>query len=408
MRVTTLLRRLLSVISLVVVAFRFEEGDLVVSVRPQWRRPRCGGCHRKVPGYDGLGEPRRWRALPWGPVIVWLEYAMRRVDCPECGVRVERVPWAELGSRFTADFEEMAAYLAQLTDKTAVTKLLGLSWRAVGHIIERIVADRLDPERLVGLRRIGIDEFSYRKGQMYLTIVVDHDRQRVVWAAPGRGADTLKKFFDELGPEGVARLRVISLDMAAGYLKAIRERAPDAQVIFDRFHVQRLASEAVDKVRRELWREYRGSPQGQAIKRSRWALLRRPWNRTDRDDDKLYQVQRTNKPLYRAHLLNATLADALDHRQPEQARDALQEWLCWASRCRLAPFVRLAKTIRKHEEGILAYINERVTNGIVEGFNNRLRMICRRAFGFHSERPVIGMLFLCCGDIPLYPPIPTH
>jgi transposase len=407
-RVTTLLRRLLRVISLVVVAFRWEEGDLVISVRPQWRRPRCGGCHRKAPGYDGLGEPRRWRALPWGPVVVWLEYTMRRVDCPECGVRVERVPWAELGSRFTADFEEMAAYLAQLTDKTAVTKLLGLSWRAVGHIIERVVADRLDPDRLVGLRRIGIDEFSYRKGQMYLTIVVDHDRQRVVWAAPGRGADTLKKFFDDLGLEGVARLQVISLDMAAGYLKAIREHAPHAQVIFDRFHVQRLASEAVDKVRRTLWREYRDSPQGKAIKRSRWALLRRPWNRTDRDDDKLYQVQRTNKPLYRAHLLNATLADALDHRKPTRAREALDEWLSWAPRSRLAPFVRVARTIRKHKEGILAYIKERLTNGIVEGFNNRLRMICRRAFGFHSERPVIGMLFLCCGDIPLYPPLPTH
>ena len=408
MRVTTLLRRLLRVICLVVVAFRFEDGDLVVSVRPAWRRPRCGECHGKASGYDTLVQPRRWRALPWGPVVVWLEYRMRRVECPTCGVRVERVPWAELGSRFTADFEEMAAYLAQLTDQTAVTKLLGLSWRAVGHIIERVVSDRLDPDRLADLRRIGIDEFSYRRGQTYLTIVVDHDRQRVVWAAPGRGADALRAFFDALGPERTARLRTIRIDMAGGYLKAIGERAPGAQIIFDRFHAERLAGDAVDQVRRALWRDFRGCPEGTGIKHSRWALLRRPWNRTDRDDDKLWEVQRTNRPLYRASLLNATLADALDQRDPERARDALREWLSWAQRCRLAPFVRVARTIRKHLDGILAYVDERLTNGIVEGFNNRLRMVCRRAFGFHSERPVISMLFLCCGRIPLSPPLPTH
>jgi transposase len=399
---------LLCVISLVVVSFRWEEKDLVVTVRPQWRRPRCSRCHRRAPGYDGAGEPRRWRALPWGPVVVWLECVLRRVDCPECGVRVERVPWAEPGSRFTADFEEMAAYLAQLTDKTAVSKLLGLSWRAVGHVIERVVSDRLEPDRLDGLRRIGIDEFSYRRGQTYLTIIVDHDRQRVVWAAPGRGAATLQAFFAELGPERVALIKLVSVDMAGGYLKALREQAPHVQIIFDRFHVQRLASDAVDQVRRGLWRDHRRDEQGRALKRSRWALLRRPWNRTDRDDDKLYEVQRTNKPLYRAHLLNATLADALDHREAAEARHALRAWLAWASRCRLKPFLRVARTIRRHMDGILAYVDERLTNGIVEGFNNRLRMVCRRAFGFHSERPVIGMLFLCCGGIPLYPPLPTH
>lgn len=410
MRVTTLLRGLLAVTALLVTAVRFDDGVLVVSVRPRWRKPRCGECEQPAPGYDCLSQPRRWRSLPFGLFDVFLEYTMRRVDCPRCGVRVELVPWATAASRFTSHFEQLVAFLAQMTDKTTITKLLGLSWRAVGTIIERVIDGCLQPERLDGLRRVGIDEFSYRKRHNYVTVVFDHDRGRAVWAAEGRSAATLHRFFDELGEQRCAQLQTITMDMSAGYLAAINDRVPHVQIIFDRFHVQRLASDAVDEVRRESWRELRDTPEGYAIKNSRWALLKNSWNLTRNQSQKLSEVQRTNKRLYRAYLLKEALGAALDYRQPWRARKELDDWLAWASRSRLEPFLRVARTIRGRKEGILAYIAERLTNGVVEGMNNRLRMVARRAFGFHSAGALIAMLYLCCGGIALNPPLPgsTH
>lgn len=405
MRVTTLVRRLVGVTELFVRGVAVAEDGLIVDVRPRWRRPRCGGCGGRAPGYD-RGRARRWRHLGVGRMRIWLSYAPRRVRCPDCGVRTEKVPWAPHQSRFTWDFEELTAYLAQITDKTKVTELLGISWSTVGAIVERVVQRRLDPRRLEGLRRIGLDEFSYRKRHRYLTTVVDHDRQRVVWAGPGRTAETLFAFFDELGPDRCHQIECVTVDMGGGYLKALRERLPHAEVVFDRFHVQRLVADALDRVRREQLRDLRGSPEGRALFDSRFALLKSPWNLTRADQQKLADLQRTNAPLYRAYLLKETFAQAMDYRQPMRAERALREWLAWASRSKLRPFIKAARTIRAHLEGVLAYIHVRLTNGIVEGFNTRLRMIARRAFGFHSPEPLIAMLYLCCGGITLDPPLP--
>ena len=406
MRITTLLRRLIGVISLRVQSVAFEGGDLVLGVALRWRRPRCGACEKRAPGYD-RSPARRWRHLGLGRLRICLEYAPRRVQCHRCGVRTEQVPWAPQASRFTWDFEELTAYLAQVTDKTRVTELMGISWTTVGAIVERVVARRLDPSRLEGLRRIGVDEFSYRKRHRYLTTVVDHDRRRVVWAAAGRSAETLGAFFDALGDERCAKLECVTMDMAGGYIKAVEERLPEAQIVFDRFHVQRLASNALDEVRREQLREIRGTEEGRELFRSRFALLKNPWNLTRRETEKLRDVQRTNASLYRAYLLKETLAQALDYKQTWRAKRALREWLAWASRSKLPPFVKAARTIRNHFDRILAYVRERLTNGIVEGFNNKLRMIARRAYGYHSPPPLIAMLYLCSGGIVLDPPLPT-
>lgn len=405
MRPTSLLRHLIGVTALVVDAFSFESRGLVLEVRPRHRRPRCGGCGRKRPGYD-RSAPAHWRHLGIGDLRVWLRYAPRRVRCRGCGIRTEWVPWAAAGSRFTLDFEELAAWLARATDQTAVTQLLGIAWRTVGAIVGRVVGRRLERDRLKGLRRIGIDEFSYRKRHRYLTLVVDHDRGRVVWAGEGKGAEALSGFFAALGPEGCAALETVTMDMSGGYQKALAEHAPQAEVVFDRFHVQRLASDALDAVRREQLREQRGTPEGKELFRIRFALWKNPWNLSAKERRKLKAIERSNQQLYRAYLLKEALAQALDYRQPWRARQALREWLGWASRSRLPAFVKLARTIRGHLEGILAYIGERLTNGIVEGFNTRLRMVARRAFGFRSPQALISMLYLCCGGVRLEPRLP--
>ncbi len=406
MRVTTLTRKLLGIILLFVTVVYFEGDRFVAKVRPRWVRPRCSGCEKKRPGYDRLPE-RYWRHIGIGGITVWLRYALRRVECPTCGIKAEIVPWAASpDSRFTLGFEEMTAYLAQVTDKTTVCKLLGISWRTVGSIVERIVSSRLDPGRLDTVQRIGIDEFSYRKRHRYITVVVDHDTKRVVWAAEGKSSDVLNAFFDALGEKGCRRLKYVTIDMSAAYEKAVRARAPQAEIAFDRFHVQALASNAVDEVRRELVRELKGAKGGDAIKKSRWVLLKNPFNLTNRERAKLAEIQRTNKPLYRAYLLKEELARALDCRNPAQARKTLDAWLRWAFRCRLDPFVKLARTIRKHKDDILRYVELRLTNAVVEGINNRLRMVARRAYGFHSARSLIAMLFLCCGKLELNPSLP--
>jgi transposase len=407
MRLTKVCRELTGVEALYARDLALNESGLVFTVRPRWRKSCCGGCGRRGPGYDRRGE-RYWRHMAVGSTVLWLCYAPWRVDCRDCGVTVEQVPWARHASRFTRGLEELVAYLARTMDLTAITRLVGVSWRAVSGIVERVVAERLPDTRLQGLRAIGVDQFSYRKRHRYLTVVVDHDRGEVVWAAKGRGADALAGLFEHLGEDGCAAIESVTMDMAGGYKKAVREHLPHARIVFDRFHVQCLASDAVDAVRRAEVSAHTGSGAARTIKRSRYALLNSPWNMSRREHEKLADIQANNQRLLRARLLNDTLADALAYRQPKRAREALDEWLAWARRSKLEPFVKLARTIRAHQEGILAYIQDRLTNGLAEGINNRLRAIARRAYGFHSAEALISMLFLCVGGIELNPPLPTH
>ena len=307
MRVATLMRRLIDVTGLIVedVLFTMYD-DVSVAVRPRWKAPRCGGCGGRAPGYDR--QPlRHWKHLCFGRMRVALTYAPRRVRCSRCGVRVERVPWADGSSRFTLAFEELVAYLAQITDKTKVTELTGIAWASVGSIVDRLVSRRLDPGRLEGLRFLGVDEFSYRKRHRYLTVVVDHERRRVVWAGEGRSAEVLGQFFAQLGDQGRAAIEAVTIDMAGGYRKAVQEWLPHAQIVYDRFHVQRLAADAVDEVRRTMVRELEGTAEARAVKKTRYALLKNPWHLSESENAKLAQIQHTNQCLYRAYLLKESL-----------------------------------------------------------------------------------------------------
>jgi transposase len=230
-----------------------------------------------------------------------LRYAPRRVLCREHGVRVERVPWAAHGAHFTHEFDEMTAWLAQRMDKTATCRLMGINWRTVGTVIQRVVKARLGPDRLEELYVIGVDELSFRRHHEYVTVVVDHLKKRVVWVGEGKGEKTLLKFFDELGPERTQALTHVTMDLGAAYRAAVEARAPQAQKVFDRFHVQKLASEAVDAVRRQEVNLQGPPDQAQALKHSRWALLKNPWNLTQRQGEKLSEVARTNRRLYRGN-----------------------------------------------------------------------------------------------------------
>ncbi len=303
----------------------------------------------------------------------------------------------------------MTAYLAQITNKTAVSEMMGISWRTVGNIIARIVADRLDPDRLDGLRRIGIDEISFRKKHNYITTVVDHDTRRVVWAAEGKNSETLDAFFDELGENRAKKIEFVTIDMSPAFIKSVRAKVPQAQIVFDHFHVLKLASDALDKVRREVASKLKDldAPEAaDAVRKSKYTLLKNPWNLKPKEWDKLSSIQKHNAPLYRAYLLKDSLAEAFRETSPVNAEIELNRWLSWACRSRLKPFVTTSRTIRKHKPDILAYVRTKLSNGIVEGFNNKTRMVVNRAFGFHSADALIGMLFLTCGGVTTTPPLP--
>jgi transposase len=405
LRATTVLRILLGIQDLATRDFHLDATGLVVDVAPTWAIPRCGECGATCRSiYDG--RERRWRHHDLAGMTLHLRYRIRRAHCPDCGtVKTERVPWAAHGSNFTYAFEERAAFLAKECSKTATAKLLRTTWRTLGTLIRRVVArdHAAGGDRLDGLRLIGVDELSYRRHHEYVTVVVDHERRRIVWAARGKSAATLKDFFEELGPERCAKLEAVTIDLSAAYIKAVNEACPTATLIFDRFHVQRLVHDALDETRREQVREAQGKEAKAALKGTRWALQKSPWNLTDVEVQTLAQLERTNRPLFRAHLLKESLAAILDGRQINVARRRLQQWIADARRSGLRHFARVARTIEKHLDGILEYIRLHLTNGPVEGLNGKARAITRRAFGFHSASALIAMLYLCCGGVHVTP-----
>jgi transposase len=322
------------------------------------------------------------------------------VWCPDCGARFEAVPWARPGSRYTRDFEDVVAWLAQQMAKTPIAGLLRIAWDTVGRIVERVVADHLDERRLDGLVAIGVDEIAYRRGQRYLTSVVDHRAAAIVWCQPGRNAATLQRFFDELG-ERRRCIRAVSIDMSGGYEKAIRDNAPQAEIAFDPFHVIRLAQRAVDQVRRDEWNAHERShtPKGRWIKGTRWSLLKAPTKQSVEQLALLHEVQQANRALYRAFLLKEELRLLYQLDDPTLAPPHLDAWLAWASRSRLDPFVKLARTVRRHRDGVLNAIRLGLSNGRLEGLNSRIRLISHRSFGFHSADPLIALVHLCCTGI---------
>jgi transposase len=401
-RVTTAFNRLLRLPGAVVTEVSFGGEGVIVTVRLRRRRRVCSVCGqtgRHLEIHDR--RIKRWRHLDLGASRCVIECELRRLRCPDCGVRLEAVPWARAGAAHTRDFEDVVAWLAQQMAKTPIAGLLRIAWDTVGRIVERVVSDHLDDKRLDGLIAIGCDEISYRRGQRYLTSVVDHQRGAIVWCAPGRNAQTLQGFFDELGPERAKTIRAVSIDMSGGYEKAIRENAPHAEVCFDPFHVVRLAQRAVDQVRRDEWNAHERShtKTGKWIKGTRWSLLKSPEKQTIGQLALLHEVQQANKPLYRAFLLKEELRVLYQLDDRTLAPEHLDAWLTWASRSQLEPFVKLARTIRRHRDGILAAIRLGLSNGRLEGLNSRIRLISHRSFGFHSADPLIALVYLCCTGI---------
>lgn len=398
----------------------FEEDSdgsvrLVAQVRPTSRAvSRCGQCGRKAGLYDRGQGRRRWRGLDFGEVQLFLEAEAPRVCCRVHGVTVALVPWARHGAGHTRGFDQQVAWLATQTSKTAVTELMRIAWRTVGAIITRYWDDTAAAvDAFVGLRKIGVDEISYKKGHKYLTVVVDHDSGRLVWACPGRDKATLNKFFDALAESGetagedrLGLISHVSADGADWIATVIAERCPNAVRCADPFHVIKWATDALDEARREAWNTARGAVAqrraGRAtgvakdLKGARWALWKNPEDLTPKQTAQLEWIVKTNPRLYRAYLLKEGLRTVF--KLPlEEASVALEKWLSWARRCRIPSFVKLAATITKHRPSILASIEHGLSNGRIESVNTKIRLITRVAFGFRSPHALIALAMLNLG-----------
>ena len=439
---------------------------MVVEVVLRRRRlvcPECGYWTRSRK--DKRPVDSVWRHLDLGVWRLEIHCRRRRLWCPQHGARTEGVPFARPGSEFTRDFECLVAWLATKADKTTIKRMLRIDWDTVGRIVKRVCDAELDPGRLDDLYDIGIDEVSWKRQHKYLTLVVDHQRRQVVWGCEGSGQAAADEFFSELDPppaddppehakqpraanepaimvpfgpcptvpagHGIpgawlqpgleieptifARaglLRAVSMDMGPGYAKSVREHAPQAVICIDPYHVVQLANHALDEVRRAYWNELRRLDDQDAAKRfkdSRWSLLKKPEKLTDEQAATLARIKAAGGEVWRAYTLKEAVRGIFE---PGLSLDDVEvlidRLLSRLARSRLPPFVRLGKTIRKHRDGILAAIRLGINQGRTEALNNKVRLITRRAYGFHSAKAALALVLLTCGPITLHLPHELH
>jgi transposase len=409
MRLTTLLKRVLRLGRERVLKVEISgEGDgefVVVQVaRPARRRMRCSRCARRVRAvYDR--SIRSWRHLDLLRARCVLRAEVRRVSCPECGVVAEEVPWARPGARFTRAFEDTCVWLVKQAPKSVVAELMQIDWATVGRMIERVVDEALGeaPDALEGLRRIGLDEVSYRKGRHYLTCAVDHGSGRIVWAHPGRSKRVVGLFFDALGPERSALLEAVSVDLHQLWAPVIRERAPQARICADPFHVVRLAQEALDELRRHDWQELRREDPERArwLKGTRFILRRRADSLGEGQRALIEDLAETNERVYRGWLLLEQLRAVYRLADGAEATRLLDGWIHAAATSGLGPFVRVAITFEEHAEAIVNAIALGLSNARLEAMNSTVRLISHRSRGFRRLESLLALIQLVCGRIPV-------
>jgi transposase len=343
-----------------------------------------------------------------GTTKVFIAAGAPRIDCRKHGVLVASVPWARRGSAFTRDFEDQTAWLAVHTTRMAVSQLMRVAWRTVTRVVEAVGEEaRCRVDLLEGLRRIGIDEVSYRKGHKYLTVVVDHLSGRLVWMHVGHDAATVGLFFAALGPVRSQALDIVTADGAAWIEEAVREHAPQAIRCLDPFHVVQWGTKALDKVRRGVWNDLREAAEPEVasqLKHARWALWKNPEDLTPSQKHTLAWIPKLNLPLYRAYLLKEALRGVFQAATVPKALSRLDAWIRWAQRSRLRPFTKLARTITSYRARIESTLRLGLSNAIVEARNRQIRLFTRMAHGFRRVEALISLAMLKLGQ--LCPPLP--
>lgn len=408
MLVKTILNRVYKFPSFVYeeVILRCQDEQLIleVEVRPRANtRAICSGCGRRCPGYD-TRPPRRFDFVPLWAIPVVFIYPMRRVDCPECGIRVERVPWADGKSPLTRAYALFLAQWARQMTWSDVAKRFRTSWQTVFRAVEAVVQWGLDHRDLEGIEAIGVDEIQWHRGHRYLTLVyqIDGRCKRLLWVGEERTIKTLLRFFRQFGKERSAQLKYVCSDMWQAYLKVLAKKAPQAIHVLDRFHIVANMNKAIDKVRAEEARELKRKGLEPVLKGSRWWLLKRPENLTDAQEIKLADLLRYNLKAVRSYLLKEDFQFFWSYVSPYWAGKFLDRWCTRTMRSKIEPMKKVARSLRAHRPLILNWFRAKgaISAGIVEGLNNKVKVTARKAYGYRSFKTMEVALFHTLGKLP--------
>ena len=375
-----------------------------VEIRPRKNgRPICSGCGQERPGYDQL-PARRFEFVPLWGIAVRFVYAMRRVDCPECGVKVEKVPWCDGKNQLTTTYRWFLAGWARRLSWKGVACAFGTTWQNVFRSVKHAVSWGLAHRSLEGIQAIGVDEIQYRRGHKYLTLVyqIDEDCRRLLWAGKDRTAKTLLQFFRMLGKERSARLRFVCSDMWKPYLKVIGKKADQAIHVLDRFHIMAKMNKAIDEVRAAEAKRLERDGYEPVLKHSRWCLLKREENLTEKQAVKLSELLQYNLQSVRGRLMREDFQRFWEYLYPACAAKFLDEWCTRTMRSKIEPMKKVAKTLRRHRELILNWFRAEgaISAGIVEGLNNKAKLTMRKAYGFRTVKAIEIALYHQLGDLP--------
>ena len=381
------------------------EPVLEVQIEPRANgRPVCSGCHRPGPGYDRL-SPRRFQFPPLWQIPVYFVYAMRRVDCARCGkVMVEEVPWGDGKSRQARAYQWFLAQWARRMSWQEVAEAFHTSWDNVYSAVKHAVFWGVVHRTIQGVKSIGVDEIQWARGHQYLTLVYQIDRgcKRLLWLGRDRTAATLESFFDLFGKRFAAGLKFVCSDMCQAYLEVIGRRAAKAVHVLDRFHIMQLMNKAIDEVRRAEAKRLERDGYEPILKHSRWCLLKRLENMTQRQTVKLAELMRYNLQSMRARLSREDFQRFWEYESTAWARKFLEEWCARTMRSKIEPMKKVARTLRDHQELLLNWFRAegKISAGVVEGFNNKAKLTMRKAYGFRNDKYLELALLHNLGHLP--------
>ncbi len=378
--------------------------EIEVPIEPRTNsRAICSGCGKPAPGYDRLPE-RRFEYVPLWQIAVFLVYAMRRVNCPQCGVKVERVPWCDGKNQLTTTYRWFLASWAKRLSWSGVAEAFGTTWQNVFRSVKHAVSWGLAHRSLAGIESIGVDEVQWKRGHKYLTLVyqIDQGGKRLLWIGKDRTTKTFLHFFRMLGKDRSGKLKFICSDMWKPYLKVIAKKAPQAINVLDRFHIMQKMNKAIDEVRAGEARQMKADGYEPILKHSRWCLLKRRENLTEKQTMKLSELLQYNLKSVRAHLLREDFQQFWEYVSPAWAGKFLDQWCTRTMRSQLEPMKRVARTLRTHRELILNWFRAKgaFSSGVVEGFNNKVKLTTRKSYGFRTYEAAETALYHSLGNLP--------
>jgi transposase len=383
-----------------------NQGNLALLVQVVARtnsKPICSGCGNPGAGYDTL-PPRMFEFVPLWNIAVFFVYALRRVNCQTCGVKVEKVPWADGKNTLTNTYMQFLAAWAKKLSWKEVAVSFRTTWEKVFRSVAWAVQWGLAHRDLSNVQSIGVDEVLWQRGHKYLTVVyqIDAGCKRLLWVGKDRTIKTLLRFFRSFGKERSAELLFVCSDMWKPYLKVIARKASQAIHVLDRFHIAMHMNKAIDEVRAKETRELKAKGLAPILTHSRWCLLKRPENLTSNQEVKLSDLLRYNLKVVRSYLLKEDFQFFWDYVSPFWAGEFLDLWCKRVMRSQIDPMKKVARMLRSHRELLLNWFRARktISGGVIEGFNNKLKLTTRKSYGFRTFRVAELALYHTLGALP--------